>query len=329
MAETAPGIELHESIARYARKDFASLRAAMTVGEALAAIRAHGVGERIIYFYVVDDDNRLVGVVPTRRLLTAAPEVPLAQIMISAVIAIPQTATVIEACEFFVLHKFLAFPVVDADRVLIGVVDISLFTTELFDLAESEQSDALFEALGFHIAQLRGASPLRSFRFRFPWLLATIASGTFCAVLTSAFAVTLAKSLVLAFFLTMVLGLAESVSIQSLSVAIQGLRSVKPNLRWYAKALRREALTAMFLGLGCGLLVGVIVWLWQAAALAGLVIGSGIFFAVTFACLFGLTVPTMLHALKLDPKIAAGPITLALTDICTLLVYFSLAALVL
>lgn len=329
MAEPISTIELHEPIARHARKDVASLRRAMTVGEALSAIRAHGIGERIIYFYVVDDDNRLVGVVPTRRLLTTEPETPLAQIMISAVIAIPQTATVIEACEFFVLHKFLAFPVVDADRDLIGVVDISLFTTELFDLAESEQSDALFEALGFHIAQLRDATPLRSFRFRFPWLLATIASGTLCALLTSAFEMTLAKSLVLAFFLTMVLGLAESVSIQSLSVAIQGLRSVRPNARWYANALRREAVTAILLGVGCGVLVGIIVWLWQGAGPAGFVIGTGIFFAVAFACIFGLTVPTMLHALKLDPKIAAGPVTLALTDICTLLFYFSLAALLL
>lgn len=329
MIQTLAHAELNDPIRQHARTDFASLRSAMTVGEAFNVIRSRGVGERIIYFYVIDDDNRLVGVVPTRRLLTAELEKPLVDIMISTVIAIPHTATVIEALEFFVLHKFLAFPVVDDHRALVGVVDVSLFTSELFDLAETEQADSIFEALGFHISQLREATPARAFRVRFPWLLATITSGTICALLTSAFALTLEKSLVLAFFLTMALGLAESVSIQSLTLSIQALRTSRPNLGWYGKAARREAVLAMMLGVGCGVLVAAIVWIWRGAPLAAFVIGAGIFFAVFFACIFGLTVPTVLHAFRLDPKIAAGPLTLALTDICTLLFYFGIAAMLL
>ena len=110
----------------------------------------------------------------------------------------------------------------------------------------------VFEAIGFHVAQVRDASPLRAFRFRFPWLLATIGSGTLCALLAGRFEVTLARSLVLTFFLTMVLGLGESVSIQSMTVAIQALRATRPTLRWYVRALRREAGTALLLGVGCG-----------------------------------------------------------------------------
>ena len=150
----------------------------MTVAEALAAIRERGVGERIIYFYVVDDEDRLTGVVPTRRLLSVKLEKTLSEIMIRQVVAIPHAATVLEACEFFLLHKFLAFPVVDEQRRLTGVVEIGLFTDEVFDLAEREQSDAIFEAMGFRLAQVRDASPLRAFRYRFPWLVATIASGS-------------------------------------------------------------------------------------------------------------------------------------------------------
>ena len=63
--------------------------------------------------------------------------------------------------------------------------------------------------------------------------------------------------------------------------------------------------------------------------MAGFVIGSGILLSLLAACAFGLSVPALLHALRLDPKIAAGPITLALTDISTLLFYFTLAALML
>ena len=297
--------------------------------QGLDAIRQRGIGEKIVYFYTVDADGRLAGVVPTRRLLTAPPEQRLSDIMISRVMAIPADATIMDACEAFVLHKFLAFPVIDKQRRIVGVVDVGLLTEEAFDIAEREQTDALFESIGFRVSQVREASPLRAFRFRFPWLLATISSGTVCALLASAYELTLSKSIVLAFFLTMVLGLAESVSVQSMTVTIQALRTMRPTFAWYGGALRREAGIALLLGAACGVVVGLIVWLWRGAALAGVAIGSSICLALGTACILGLSIPALLHALKLDPKIAAGPVTLAFTDIFTLLFYFSLAALLL
>jgi magnesium transporter len=207
------------------------------------------------------------------------------------------------------------------------MVDVSFFTQEVFDLSEeSENLDQLFEAIGFHVAHVRDASPWRAFRYRFPWLLATIGSGTVCAVLAGHFEVTLAKSIILAFFLTMVLGLGESVSIQSMTVTIQALRSMQPTFGWYVRAFRRESGTAILLGLACGTVVGAVIWLWRGHLLAAASIGSSIVLTFCAACLFGLSVPALLHALKLDPKIAAGPVTLALTDIFTLLFYFNLAA---
>src|SRR5262249_49936467 len=156
-------------------------------------------------------------------------------------------------------------------------------------------------------------SPLRAFRFRFPWLLATIGSGTACALLASAYEGTLARNIVLAFFLTMVLGLAESVSIQSMTLTIQALRATQPSLRWYWRAARREAGVALPLGAACGVVVGLVVWLERGAGWASVSIGASIFLALCAACFFGLSVPALLHALKLDPKIAAGPVTLAFT----------------
>jgi magnesium transporter len=320
---------LQEPVLNHARKDFTTLRRDLTVQQALDAIRQHGVAEKIVYFYVLDADDRLVGVVPTRRLLTAPLDKPVAEIMIGRVIAIPQTATLLEACEMFVLHKFLAFPVVDDERRMVGVVDVSVLTDEVVDMSEGERTDELFESLGFRVSQMRDASPVKAFRLRFPWLLATIGSGTLCALLASAYEITLAKSLVLAFFLTMVLGLGESVSIQSMTVTIQALRTMRPTLRWYVNAFRREVATALLLGAACGSVVGLIVWLWRGTGLAAVAIGGSILMALCAACLFGLSIPALLHALKLDPKIAAGPVTLALSDLFTLLVYFSLAALLL
>ena len=320
---------LGQTVAAHARNDFITLNQSLTVGEAVEVIRKAAGGTGIQYYYVVDDAGKLVGVLPLRRLITVPLEKALKEVMAPRVIALPAAATVLDACEFFVLHKLLAFPVVNEKKEVIGVIDVSQFTTDMIDMGGEGPGDDVFEAIGFRVSQVKGASPIQAYRFRFPWLLATIASGIVCALLASRFEVTLAKSIVLTFFLTLVLGLAESVSIQSMTVTIQTLRAVRPNARWYVRALRRELLTAVLIAASAGLLVGAVVWLWRGDPRAAGVVGGGIGMALLGACFFGLTVPTALHALKLDPKIAAGPITLALTDTLTLLAYFGLASIVL
>lgn len=330
----APGIpDFNAPVADHARKDFPLLDAGMTVGEALERIRREGVGERVVYFYAVDEQKRLVGVVPTRRLLTAPLETPLRHVMVPRVVAVPATATILDACEFFVLYKFLAFPVVDEQRRVVGVIDANLFAEEILEAGESEDrhrsaapvGPEFFEALGFRIEQLRGASAWRVFQFRFPWLLVTVTGGTLSAILAGFFQATLVRSLALAFFLTMVLGLNESVSAQSMSVTIHALRSVNVTWRWLAIAFRREVTTAILLGVACGLLVSTIVWVWRNDLRAAFVIGGSIALSLVTACALGLGVPSLLHRLKLDPKIAAGPVTLALADFVALVIYFTTA----
>ena len=134
---------LRQSVATVARRDVATLQDHFSVQQALDVIRERGVGQKIVYFYVIDAERRLVGVLPTRRLLTAPLRQRLSEVMISPVVAIPETATVLEACEAFVLHKFLAFPVVDANRRVVGVVDVGLLTEEAFDIAERQATDEL------------------------------------------------------------------------------------------------------------------------------------------------------------------------------------------
>ena len=332
MADVSRLPDFNDPIARHCRVDQPLLKADMTIEQALGAIRQQGLGERIIYFYVVDEHDRLAGVLPAWRLLTAPPRYTLGELMVKRVIAIPATATVLDACEFFVLYKFFAFPVVDADRHVIGVVDISLFTAEMLEERDENiaaQADEIFEALGFRLSHLRGASAWRVFRHRFPWLLATIFGGTMCALLAGAFEATIASSVVIAFFLTMVLGLNESVSMQTMTVTIQALRSQTVTSSWFKVAFLRELRSAVLLGLGCGALVVMIVLLWRKELTAALAIGGSIGLSLVTACLFGLSIPSLLHSLKLDPKIAAGPVTLAVTDFVALAFYFGIASLVL
>jgi len=245
--------------------------------------------------------------------------------MIRRVVAIPKRATLLDACEFFVLHKFLAFPVVDENRRIEGVLDVSVFTGEVLDLAEREQMNDLFQALGFRVSEVRSASAWKAFQIRFPWLLATIAGGTACAILAGFFAETLERQIVLAFFLTLVLGLGESVGAQSVAVTLQAMHRANPTLAWLLRAVRKELATATCLGAACGLVVGAIVAAWHHNLAAALSIGASICLSVVTACLLGVAIPAGSRALRLDPRIAAGPLTLAIADICTLTFYFGLA----
>ncbi len=320
---------IHEPVILHAKTDIPLLDSELTVGGALDAILAHGVGEKIVYFYVVDHENHLMGVIPTRRLLITPRDCRLTDIMIRRVVKLPQTATIYDALELFVMYRFLAFPVVDEENHMLGAVDVSLFTDEIIAMPSQEQIDTVFETIGYRLDEVRTASPVKAFRYRFPWLLATIASGTACALITGLFEATLAQAIVIAFFMTLLLGLGESVSIQSMTVTIQTIGSRKLTFSWFFGALKKEIVSALLLGAGCGVVVSLIVLAWQGSTPAVLAIGCSIAGAIVSACLIGLIVPSIIHAFALDPKVSAGPITLAMADVSTLAIYFTIASLVL
>jgi CBS domain-containing protein len=122
---------LDEPVTKHMRTEGVCQQDSQSVGEALAWLRENPPAERSDYFYVVDGAGRLQGVVPTRHLVVGPANRPLAAIMNRRVVALPAAATVREACDFLVLHRFVALPVVDTDRRLLGVVDMELFTDEL------------------------------------------------------------------------------------------------------------------------------------------------------------------------------------------------------
>ena len=120
-----------------------------------------------------DETERLCGVIPTRQLLTASLDASWKKLVIRRVVALPATATVLEACELFVLTSVFAFPVIDGERRVVGVVDVGLFRQEMLEAETAEESvvkppgDDFFEAL---VSSRRCARrvALRVFRYRFP-----------------------------------------------------------------------------------------------------------------------------------------------------------------
>lgn len=325
MALQATKVNLSDPVTTHMRTDVTRLHVEQTVGQVLESMLEKQPEGRIIYFYVTDAEGRLVGVVPTRRLLLSPRQKPLAEVMIQPVIAIPHTASVLDACEFFLLHKLLAFPVVDDERRIVGLVDVELYTEEMSDLDRREGNDDLFQLIGVHLTEAQQRSSLEAFRQRFPWLLANVAGGVLAAFLAGVYEPELQKVVALALFIPVVLALAESVSIQSVSIALLTLRGQPPTWASVLPRLGRELVTGTALGLASGLLVGLVALFWIGQLPVALCVLGGIAGGVATAALLGLSMPTMLRLLRRDPQVAAGPIALACTDMATLLVYFNLA----
>lgn len=316
---------LDDSILKHARTEFVMLRHSDTVQQALETMRGTALSDRIVYFYVSDAAGKLVGVVPTRRLLMSDADQRIQDIMIGGVVSVPSSATVGQVCEAFVRHRFLAIPVVDDAGAMVGVADVGLFTDDL-QAAISRRADSdVFQLIGLHVEAGRPASPFAGFRTRFPWLLCNIGGGLACALVAAMYEDLLAAAVVVSLFVPVVLALAESVSIQSMTLTLQSLHGAKPAWGKLVPALAKEAVTALLLGLACGSIVGAVAWIWRGQGGVSVAIAVSIGLSMLAACMLGVALPTVVRALRGDPKIAAGPIVLATTDIVTLLAFFNLA----
>jgi len=314
---------LHDPIRPLVRPVPVTLTADQSIADALRVVRTSISAANIHYFYVVDENRRLIGIVPARHLLAADPVQRVDEVMIHDVVAIPSWATVLVASEYFASRKLLAFPVIHDNGELVGVVDVSLFTSEVIDLARRTYED-IFQLMGVHATALR--TPWTAFVDRFPWLLSNIAGGLLCAVIAAQFEVLLDHIVILALFIPIVLALAESVSMQSATLTLQTLsdEAVKPAR--IVKALWKEARTALLLGLSCAAVVSTVVILWRRDLSSALVIGGAISASMVVACLYGVLLPSLLRAFKADPRIASGPLVLASADVTTLVVYLGLGA---
>jgi magnesium transporter len=325
MATTLSVDRLNDPVTVHMHQDYTRLALDQTVGEALTGLRQNPPRGRIIYFYVVDEGGHLRGVVPTRRLILSEPGQRIADIMVQKVLTIPSNATVLDACEFFIQHRLLAFPVVNAEGNLLGAVDMELYTDELGQLGDANQRNDLFQLLGVHVARGRHDSPWQGFRSRFPWLGCNLLAGILAAILAGVFEQELTKVVALSFFIPVVLNLAESVSSQSVSLALQVLHGPRPSWRAMLAKLRVESLTGFFLGLGSGSVVALVAVVWLGQPIVALCILGGITGGVAAAALMGISIPVLLRALHLEPRVAAGPIALAGADVVTIVLYLNLA----
>lgn len=301
------------------------LYADQTIEEALSFLRRRKIGDKIVYFYVVDAENRLKGVVPTRELLLRDPEVHIEDVMRKDVVHLRADQTLETAMEVLSKHRLLALPVVDEQAKLVGVIDVQLYLEESLDIANAHHQSDIFQILGLTIEEGKKHAPWKSYRIRMPWIFCNMAGGFACAIISRVFQLVLGKVLLLAMFIPLVLTVSESISMQSMTQSLHLLRTQKPS---WSKAFSRvfvEWKIITLLALTCGILVGLVSLLWGQGVMPCLTIMVGLTFAILFSASLGTVVPLLLHTREMDPKIAAGPLVLMCTDVITTGLYLSLA----
>lgn len=320
-----PHDNLDDPVSAHMSTDVTTVRNDQTVGDVLTQLRVQPLAAKIVYIYVLDERGRLVGVLPTRALLSSSPEATIASIMIGRVTAVFYLVSVLNACKLFMDTRLLALPVIDERRHLVGVIDITLFTKELVQISERSSLEDVFQLIGVQMSCLNKPSPWSQFRARFPWLVWNIGGGMACAFLSGYYEHLLDSIILLALFIPVVLALAESVGMQSMTLTLQRLHGVQIGLGHLARAVGRELVVAATLGLACGGTVGCLIFLWKGSPLVGGAVALSITLAMMTSCLLAVILPSTVHALKIDPRIAAGPIVLASVDLATLLFYFNVS----
>jgi len=299
-----------------------------TIGEALEDLRRRAIDNPVVYVYAVDDDDRLVGQVPTRALLFARPDERVGEVMRKELTTIPIDMSLDEALEIFRKQRLLAIPVVDREGRLVGAIDVEQYAREQLERAERERVRQVFQTLGLDLGHVESMTAWEGFRMRMPWLLCNIGGGILCAIIAWFFEELLQQVVLLAFFLPLVLTLGESVAMQAVTLAV-GADPEKRSLAKALRGLRTEALAAVFLGICSGAIVAAVSLLWGGGAAGALTMFAAVAGSMVFAAIAGGAIPLALHSFRLDPSVAAGPVTLVIADTATTAIYFTLGTVIL
>lgn len=302
-----------------------------TIREAIESLRqrAASITSVLLYAYVVDDADRLVGFLSVRRMLLSNPEARCSEMMLRQTVSVPFDAPLRDAFEIFARQRLLALPVVDADGRLLGTIGIQAYTEGAAELAEQKQAEELFQRIGVSVEQARMGGAVKGFALRMPWLCCNIVGGLACALIASFFEETAATILALVFFLPLILTLGESIAIQAHTIAMplveQSPRVWKP----FFRRLRIEFSSAALLGIACGVIAAGAALLFGPAEqrrMMSLILLCATVFGMVASAMAGTLVPMVLRQLHLDPKLAAGPIALVVADVLNTAGYLGLAA---
>lgn len=300
-----------------------------TAEDAIRQLRAAERVEMAFYIYVVNDDDQLVGIASLRQLVTTSPETHLDDLMTVDVVAVNPEMDQEEVARLASRYGFLAIPVLDESRRLLGIVTID----DLIDVIKEEATEDILRMAGADSDLLEtGSSIGRHIRSRVVWLVASAAGGLVAAMLMGVFEMELTKVLPLAFFVPVVIGMGGNVGTQSSTIVVRGLAMGRIDVKRLWLVIGRESVVGAVLGLIYGAVVGLFGMAaffsggdnWSALQLGG-VVALAVLGSMTLAAFVGSAIPLLMERLHIDPAVATGPFVTTAVDMLGILIYFSIA----
>ena len=310
--------------------DFIRVFDNVTVAEAVRVIQlVEDPPDQAFYVYVIDEDERLVGVVSLRRLLTSRPDDPVRDIMEPELVYVDREADQEEVADIAMRYDLVAVPVVDEQRRVVGVVTID----DIVDVIREEATEDILKMAGAGEELFATRSFWRSFRARMPWLMASAGGGMLVAAALSGFEGALAAVPVLALFMPVIAGMGGNVGTQSATIVVRGLAVGYVESSSLGRLVFREMSLGATLGIIYGLLIASIAPLVGGEVADPLALGGvltlGMMGSMTIAATVGTCIPLLMHRLKIDPAVSTGPFVTTSVDMLGLMFYFWLATMLL
>lgn len=318
--------------------EYIRLRPNISVDEAIRYMRSQAKTrvETIYYAYVVNATNKLLGVVSFRKLLLAPPEKLVSDIMTSSFFWVPEQMDKEDVALFFSQHgDLMAIPVLDAEGRMKGIVthdDIALVvreeaTEDMQKIAGMEALDAPYFDVGF----------LRMIKKRAGWLTILFLGEMLTATAMGQFISELEHAIILALFIPLIISSGGNSGSQASTLIIRSLALREIRLRDWLQVLRREICSGLVLGtiLGSIGMIRVLIWQqWTHAygehyVLVAISVALSLVCVVLWGTLSGSMLPFLLRGLGFDPASASAPLVATLVDVTGLVIYFTVASLVL
>ena len=310
--------------------DYITLKLEWTVGEALAYIKRVGMDSETVYTcYVKDRGRRLLGIVSLRSLVTKDADVLISELMVDDIVSVNVFDDREKVSDVFTRYGFLAVPVVDNERRLVGIITID----DILQTIEEETTEDI-ERMGGVISsddkEYFDTTILGQVKSRLPWLLILMGSAMLTGLVIDHFTLQLSRVPSLMIYLPLLMGTGGNSGSQSSTLIIRGLAlgevAPKDAPRVLFKELRIAFLTA--LALSAVNMAKIIFLDRQPIYIAITVCASQIIVIVLAKCLGGL-LPLLAKKIGIDPALMAAPFISSLTDTFTCFVYFSLSVVIL
>jgi magnesium transporter len=295
-----------------------------TVEEAINEIRTKAEEvESVNHIYVVDNQRKLVGLVPLKKLILSNPYTRLAEIMNRDVISVEVGTDQEEVAKLVRKYDLLAVPVVDAQGRLVGRITHD----DIVDVIQEEVAEDISHMAGItSTGDMHESSVLRTARLRLPWLVIGLFGGIVAAWVLSFFEHRLQQNIVvLMFFVPVVMAMGGNAGIQSSTIIVHGLSTGSIGFTDMFRRLIREMRVAFLNGFLCGLLIWLIITIFWREPHFGLLVGASLLCVMFIAALVGASIPLLLKRLDVDPAIATGPFITISNDILGLFIYMGIS----